>query len=376
MRILHCIYDHPGNPWVGGGGAIRAIELNKRLASQGHAITMVFGNFPGADRISSRISSQGVSTGADHGIEVRFVGRPGGYVLSTFSYARQAHLMAREHGHEFDIIVEDFAPWNPVFTYRLGSPPAVLHINHREGLNLLRRRPLAGWPFFLIEKYYPSRFRHVTALSDWTRRKIGHKNAQILPAGIDSGLVEEGASAPPPSDRDDYVLFLGRLEMNNKGLDTLLEAVRRLGSTRVLLAGRGRDEQRLREMASGLPVEFLGFVSEERKRDLLKNARAFVLPSRFEGWGIAVLEAAACGTPVVVSDIPELNYALEDGYGVSFRTGDAGALAQALEALLRDEEAREDMRRKALEAATRHTWDCVAGIYEDYLKNVIRMEKA
>jgi glycosyltransferase involved in cell wall biosynthesis len=247
----------------------------------------------------------------------------------------------------------------------------VLHVNHCEGLNLLKRRLIAGLPFFLIEKYYPSRFSHVTALSEWTRRKVGGRNTFVLPAGIGEDLVEEGDSAPPITRRDDYVVFLGRLEINNKGLDTLMDAARKLGSLRLVLAGKGRDEQRLREMASGLPVEFMGFVTEQEKRDLLKRAAAFVLPSRFEGWGIAVLEAAAFGTPVVVSDIPELRYSIEDGYGVSFQTGDPESLARVLGGLLGDESARERMHERALEAARRHTWDRVARMYEDYLEGVI-----
>lgn len=359
MRVLHTIYDHPDNPWVGGGGAIRALELNRRLVRRGHEVTVLSGAFPGA------------RDGSEDGMDFRFLGNPAGYLKSTFSFAYHANRFAKSRAREYDVVVEDFAPWNPVFTYRIEQIPAVLHVNHREGGNLLKRRPMSGLPFYLLEKYYPSRFRHVTALSDWTRRKIGIDDALVLPAGIGEDLVDEGGSAPSASDREKYVIFLGRLEINNKGLDALMEAARRLGNVRILLAGRGRDEQKLREMASGMPVEFLGFVTEEEKRGLLKRASALVLPSRFEGWGITVLEAAAFGTPVVVSDIPELAYSVDDGYGVSFRTGNPLDLADKLRALLGDVAARANMGRKAFEAARRHTWDKVADIYEEYLTGVI-----
>lgn len=360
MRVLHLIYDHPDNPWVGGGGAVRAFELNRRLVSRGHSVLTISGAFPDAVDIES------------HGVEFRFMGRPSNYLTSTLSYARAASMFARECAAEFDVVVEDFAPWNPAFTYAIKNLPSVLHVNHREGLNLIKRRPILGWPFYLIEKYYPARFNNVTALSQWTRRKIGVKHAFVLPAGIGEEEVEKGALLAREAEREDYVVFLGRLEMNNKGLDTLIGAVRMMGKdVRLLLAGRGRDEARLREMAKGLPVEFLGFIRDEEKVPLLSRARALVLPSRFEGWGIAVLEAAAYGTPVVVSDIPELSYALEGGYGVSFRTADAADLACVMGGLLKDDKKRAEMGNMALEAAARHTWRSVTDMYEKYLEKVI-----
>lgn len=359
MRILHLIYDHPDNPWVGGGGAIRALELNRRLQSRGHGVTVLSGAFPGAGE------------GLYDGIKLKFLGSDKGYARSTFTFAYMANRYVKRHSEEFDIIVEDFAPWNPVFTYTLNKPPAVLHVNHCEGFNLLRRRPFAGLPFYLIEKYYPSRFRHVTALSQWTKRKVGGENTFVLPAGVGGDLVEEGKRALPQAERENYVVFLGRLEINNKGLDTLIEAVRRLGDVRLLLAGRGRDEQRLKEMSTGIPVEFLGFISEQKKRDLLRNASIFVLPSRFEGWGIAVLEAAAFGTPVVVSDIPELGYALDGGFGRSFRTGDPEDLARVMGGLLSDREALGSMGLNGLEFAASHNWDSIADVYEKYLQDVL-----
>ena len=360
MRILHLIYDHPENPWVGGGGAIRALELNRRLQARGHVVTVLSGAFPGA------------SDGILDGLEFRFTGSASGYIRSTLTFAYMACRYARAHAGEFDIVVEDFAPWNPVFSYRLVRPPAVLHVNHCEGLNILKRRPLSGLPFFLIEKYYPPRFSHVTALSEWTRRKVGVENSFVLPAGIGADLVEEGrSSALPQAEREDYVVYLGRLEINNKGLDTLVDAARKLGGIRILVAGRGRDERRLRDMASGLPVEFLGFVTEKEKRNLLRKASLFVLPSRFEGWGISVLEAAAFGTPAVVSDIPELGYALEGGFGRSFRTGDPEDLARVMGGLYSDRGALGSMGLRGVEFASSHNWDSIALVYEKYLQGIV-----
>jgi len=356
MRLLHLIYDHPDNPWVGGGGAVRAIEVSKRLAARGHEITMVCGAFPGARAHES------------HGINFRFVGNPSGYKRSTFSYAFAAAGIIRHESRNFDVVVEDYAPWNPALSFALSKPPAILHVNHREGMNIIRRYGVLGLPFTLVEEFYPRMFSHVTALSEETRRKIKKPDALVLPAGIsDASLVE---TPVPASGREPFVLYLGRLEIYNKGLDTLMDAMRAGTDLKLVLAGRGRDEDKIRQMAQGLDVEFAGFVSDEEKLRLLDSATAFVLPSRFEGWGIVVLEAAARGTPVVVSDLPELAYATKGGYGLSFPVGDSGALAGELKRLAGDTALRDALGRRARQEAALYTWERITEEFIEYLGNI------
>ncbi len=91
----------------------------------------------------------------------------------------------------------------------------------------------------------------------------------------------------------------------------------------------------------------------------------------FEGWGIVVLEAAACGKPVIVSDIPELQYAVDAGFGISFKTGDAKDLASKIRFLLENEQLRIEMGQKAREYANDYTWDKISLDYEQFLFKVI-----
>ncbi len=352
IKILHLIYDHSGNPWVGGGGAVRVYELCRRLAERGHDVTVLSGMYPGA-----RDYSEGR-------LGYRFVGSERGYVLSTFSYAFRAAGFVRKRGRDFDVVVEDFAPWNPVFSSLLSRKPAVLHINHREGWNIVRRWLLLGVPFLVVEALYPRLFSRVTALSEWTKKKIGRPGAVVVPAGISSSMLG-GEEAP----EGDYIVYVGRLHIKNKGLDTLFDAMKMLPRTRLKLVGRGRDEARLRAMGLG-NVEFLGFLPEGEKLRVLRGARLLVLPSRFEGWGIVVLEAAACGKPVVVSDIPELSFATRAGFGVSFRTGNAEDLAEKLRRLAGDETLRGRMSANARQYARGCTWESIAGDYERFLQGV------
>jgi glycogen(starch) synthase len=362
MKILHLIYDHPQNPWVGGGGAVRAYELCRRLASSGHEITVLSGRYPGATGYDER------------NLHYEFVGSSANYyILSTFSYAARAAEFVWKEGSRFDVVVEDFAPWNPTFSSLLTAGPAVLHVNHCEGKGILKRLSILGLPFYVIERCYPRLFSHITALSEETRRKINARVETIVPAGINSSIILERIPDRKKERDGPFILYVGRLHIKNKGLDTLLSSMTGV-DRRLVFAGRGKDENALKDMAKrqGLTnVKFVGFVTEENKIALLREDCIFVLPSRFEGWGIVVLEAAASGRPVIVSDIPELKYAVDAGFAISFRTGDAKDLADKLRYLLRNESLRREMGRKATEYAKNFTWGKITTAYEQYLLGII-----
>jgi glycosyltransferase involved in cell wall biosynthesis len=355
MRIYHFIYDHIGNPWVGGGGAVRAREIYGRLASR-HDITIVAGKYPGAQDYE------------EGGLKFRFVGTAReSYILSTFCYAARAAAFLKRHRDGADIVVEDFAPYNPVFSRFVFPGPVVLQVHHREAMNLLRRYIVFGVPFFLVERFYPGLFRNAVCVSEASRGKFGLRGAAVIPNGVDEGLLET-----TPSDGD-YIAYIGRLHIHNKGLDTLAEAMASSGG-KLSIAGRGRDEERLKGLVNALGagdrVEFKGYMEEDEKRGFLSGSKFLVLPSRYEGQGIVILEAAACGKPVLVSDIPELRFAVEAGFGVSFRTGDAGDLAAKMAFLSDNELLRGEMGRRARQYARDFTWDRMARKFENYLMGI------
>src|SRR5688500_8946270 len=97
LRVLHCIYDDPKNPWVGGGGAVRAFALYRRLAPRLASVTVVTGSYPGA---------------RDEVIEgVRYVrlGARRPYVWSRLTYSLAAtRLLARG---DYDVAVFDFSTY-------------------------------------------------------------------------------------------------------------------------------------------------------------------------------------------------------------------------------------------------------------------------
>jgi glycosyltransferase involved in cell wall biosynthesis len=356
MKILHLIYDHIHNPWVGGGGAVRAYEIYRRLGER-HDITIVCGAYPGAENYT------------EENVRYLFKGTlQNNYILSTFCYASRAADYMRACAGDYDIVVEDFAPYNPVFSF-LRHGNAVIQLHQIERLRHLKKHAVLGIPFFLIEKFYPRFFNNAVTISDMSKEKYRLTGrVGVIPNGFDFALLMGG------SREGDYVLFLGRLHINQKGLDTLSEALR-LTRCRLVIAGAGKDEGRVRSLFGDAEVagrtEFAGYVGGNSKADLMRKCLFMVMPSRYEGQPLTVIEAAACGKPVIVSDIPELKYAVHAGFGLSFRTGDAKDLAVKMNALLENRSLREEMGVKAREYAKNFTWDKIAEEYEKYLLSIV-----
>ena len=170
----------------------------------------------------------------------------------------------------------------------------------------------------------------------------------IIPYGVDLGglALRDGEAAAVEALRRSLgigtplVLFVGVLRYY-KGLDVLLQAMAKVRRGRLVIVGRGPERATLEAIAAQLGVAgrviFTGEVSEARLRVLLHAADVFVLPSidRCEAFGIAQLEAMACGAPVVSTDLPTgVRFVNRDGEtGVLVPPRDPDALAEALNRL-------------------------------------------
>ncbi len=106
-------------------------------------------------------------------------------------------------------------------------------------------------------------------------------------------------------------------------------------------------------------VRFLGTIPEADLPFLYGNARAFVFPSAYEGFGLPPLEAMACRTPVACSDIPSLREVAGDA-ALFFDASSTASISAVLESVLEDEGLRAGLRIRGLERAARMTWDLAA----------------
>jgi len=192
----------------------------------------------------------------------------------------------------------------------------------------------------------------------------------------------------PPERR--YVLFVGRIEPL-KGLETLMRAVAILAQdcptwTRdfaVVVIGGDPDAtadaemQRLQQLREELGITdliaFLGAKAQETLPYYYNAADVVVMPSDYESFGLVALEAMACGTPVIASDVGGLLYLVRDGEtGLRVPRRQPIALARALDRLLRDEALRQRLGENARRWAQGFAWSIIAdrvlNLYDEVLK--------
>lgn len=187
------------------------------------------------------------------------------------------------------------------------------------------------------------------------------------------------------------ILFVGRVEPL-KGLDTLLEAVACLrvkdlaepvhlaiiggdpdAAPEEMSAEMARIQKMCDEMTVGKMVAFLGKRDQDTLPYYYSAAEVVVMPSHYESFGMVALEAMACGTPVIASQVGGLAYLVRDGVtGYHVPNGDYDALCEKLSALLGDASLRRTLGRNAAEYARDYAWHKVArkivGVYGELTK--------
>jgi glycosyltransferase involved in cell wall biosynthesis len=138
-----------------------------------------------------------------------------------------------------------------------------------------------------------------------------------------------GLSIPGPGDGG-YAVYTGRLSVE-KGVRTLLSAWKLLPEVRLKILGDGPLRPELEQLVAqeNLPIEFLGFCNRDTVMNIVGRAAVQIIPSEcYEGFPLAVVEAYACGTPVIASRIGSLDEVVEEGVtGIKFEPGNSRDLA-------------------------------------------------
>jgi glycosyltransferase involved in cell wall biosynthesis len=163
---------------------------------------------------------------------------------------------------------------------------------------------------------------------------------------------------------ENFILFVGTIEPR-KNLAALIEAFARLKQDYsrqewlVIAGGRGwLDEevfQRVEELDLTRSVRFLGYVSTDELAVLYSSCRAFVYPSLYEGFGLPVLEAMACGAPVITSNASSLPEVAGDS-ALTLDPESPESMADAMNSVLGDRSLRSELRHKGMERSRLFSW--------------------
>ena len=367
MNILLVNWQDRENPQA-GGAEIHLFEIFSRLAARGHRVRLTCSGWPGAP---ASAEVQGIAV-KRHGTRNTFAALGRGAV-------RQA--LARERP---DILVEDVNKI-PLFLPGMTALPFCAIIPHLFGDAVFSEAP---WPVatavWLAERPLARGYRRAGfhAISESTRddliaRGVPAGRIRVIHPGVDSVHYRPDPNvsrSTPPS-----FLYIGRLK-RYKGVDVALRALAlargRRPDLRLDVAGTGdfrpELERLARDLGLGGAVTFHGFVTEEEKVRLLRSAWANVFPSPKEGWGITIIEAAACGTPSLASNSPGLRDSVRDRVtGSLVPHGDAAALADRMVELANDPGLVERMGVAARDYARQLTWEAAADATEAHLRDII-----
>ena len=197
---------------------------------------------------------------------------------------------------------------------------------------------------------------------------------EVIPNGVDAGHFCPGLNPPLPG-RATRLLFVARL-VYQKGLDVLLQAMAQTPNVALEVIGDGEARVELEKLAVSLGlsqrIHFDGWRSRPELPDCYRAADVFVLPSRHEGMPNAILEAMACGLPVIATRISGNEELVRDGEtGLLIPPDEPIALAAALSALAADDQLRRHMGRagRAL-VESRYTWRRAAEAYLDLIRQL------
>ena len=363
MKILHFIYDDMKNPWYGGGASLRTHEIYKRMTKK-HDITVITGNYPGATKKESLDGIQYIRMG---------LGRSP--YLSVLTYSSTALLT--KGMDKYGIVVKDIIPFAPTFTLGGNKTPKIF-ILQALGYQFFKNLGPLGLLPWGIEKVSLYRSKHFIATSPSMAQQLRQRvspeaNICIIPYGVDEELFKISGS------EERYILFLGRLDIYQKGLDVLLKAFqqvsRRFPNLRLIIAGGGRQEKHFKSMVAKSPardkIELVGRVIGERKRGLLGNCLLVCMPSRFESWGIVAIEGGAAGKPVIGTKIRGLCDSIKDGEtGILVAPERPNLLAEKMIYLIENENERKRLGCNGRLWAKNFNWDDLAREQERFYVEV------
>ena len=357
MKIAY-VYDAV-YPWVKGGAEKRIYEISRRLAARGHEVHC-YGMkwWQGQDDIEA----EGVHL---HGIcPPRPLYSNGKRSISQAAYFAGRLLSIRTN---VDVLDCQNFPYLSCFSAKL--------ISRLQGPQLfITWLEVWGeyWREYLGEKgragqaveWAAARLtdRNI-AISKRTQRdllSLAGREAQIVPPGIDCKMISEIAPAVQQSD----LIYVGRL-IEHKNIDLLIRSLKHVQSqvpdVKVLIVGDGPEMNNLRSLAKELDlsqsIRFLGFIEDYNYAlSLMKSSRIFVSPSTREGFGMAALEANACGIPVVTvnHDMNAVMDLIGKDTGLICQPNEV-ELSQAILSLLRQSIS----GNRCIEAARQYDWDAI-----------------
>lgn len=321
-------------------------RLLKGLAARGHEVTLVCGG-PVAEREYEVVDAGG-----------------------TFSQYLRAPWLCMRRFNRAELII-DSENGIPYFSplWRRGPSVCLVHHVHTDQWATRFPTPFAHLARAVERRLMPAVYRHRLFVAVSRSTKLDLQGIGVDPERI--RVIEWGVDLPPdplPAESSEPIFVALTRLVPHKRVDLLLEAWRTVQPVvggRFVVIGAGPELTSLRQAAAAIPgTEMTGWISEAEKWRLLGEAWFLVHSSHHEGWGMAIMEAGAAGTPSLVVDAPGVRDSVIDGTtGVIVHPPHedvlSDAVAQAWIELAADNEQRRRLGEASRSRAIEYSWDRV-----------------
>jgi len=353
--------DDIRNPHWGSGQATATREIGKRLA-QKNSITVYSSKYPGfKDYKEDGIFYQHI------GIGTKFAKVNNLFYLLTLPFTVRKI--------KADIIIEHFtAPistcFSPLFTkipvVGLSSFFASSEMSKKYGIN-----------FEFIEKFGGRFYKYGISLNKSHAAKMKMYNPSIVVRIIPNGVDKKYLSMK--TDEKRYILFIGRIDIFQKGLDMLIDAFKKAAEKieddlYIMGSGSVSEEQQMISLIEknglGKRVKFLGRKTGKEKDDYLRKAKFAVFPSRYEGQSLSFLECMALGKSIVCFALDDLKW-LDEKASIKVKPFSIDELSEKIILLSKNKPFRRLIGKYAKEQSALYLWDKTAEAYGKFLTAIV-----
>jgi phosphatidyl-myo-inositol alpha-mannosyltransferase len=324
-QIIISSYDDLKNPVYSGGGAISVHEVAKRFAKDYNVIVLT-GTYKGAKQdVIDNVEYRRI--GSDK------LGHKIGQLVFQLALLKQSLML------KYDLWIESTTP---PFTFSLlplfVKRPIISWVNMLSSYDMQRKYLLN---FRFIEQILAKLYRFFIVPTDWVYQEVSVMNKQAVITKIPCGYKSLPLKMNSADKRiqGKYLLFIGRIEVNQKGLDLLIQAIQYTKSkVKLVIAGSGAESE-IKSLNSlieryGLKdrIILVNRVELQDKALLFSKAVATVIPSRFETFSLVALESISYSKPVICFDIPQLSW-IPEMYAYKVTPFDVKQLARAIDRL-------------------------------------------
>lgn len=366
MRVLAINWRDIKNPEA-GGAEVHLHEILSHFVRRGHSATQVSATFPGC--------------GPKDEIDGIRIIRKGQWWNANF--AIPSFLRSHLASNEYDVILEDINKV-PFYVPLVTRTPVIPVIPHLFGTTVFREAgPITALYVVFMESFIPVIYRNCRFMvisqstkDDLVRRKIAPDRIRVVLCGLDHSVYR---NLDLERFRRPTIVHLGRLR-KYKSAEVAIRAMAPIRAVfpdaRLSIIGDGPHraalEREAKRLRLGDAVEFKGYMDREELVEFLNRSHLLFNPSPKEGWGLTVVEANACGVPVVASDRPGLRDSVHDGEtGYLVPYGDVSAFAEKALLLLRDGAEWRRMSGNAVDRVRELTWERCSREAEELVRDVV-----